>query len=144
MLIKRLLPLLFLFAGFKVIAALMTTGTLESNDDGSTNLITDTVVGETYLRLDVVDEFDLAGTLSAIGAGGLCEGFSIASVAQRNSFLAASNAGVSGLVGDVGANFGPAGFAWYGDYTARSVKFVYVQMGIAALFLIIALLYRQL
>jgi hypothetical protein len=129
---RQLLTALILLVGFEANAALGTMGTLESNDDGSTNLITDTATGVTYLRFDLVDELDLAGTLLAIGPGGEYEGFSIATEAQGEAFSAAANKNGEIYTGAFGSGDGLLySFAWYGDYKSDFVSLIeaYVVLG---------------
>ena len=48
-------------------AALVTQGYLSTYDDGSSNIITDTINGVEYLRLDVLAPLTYAQTLSVLG-----------------------------------------------------------------------------
>lgn len=62
-------------------AAPVTIGALSSNDDGSTNLITDTLNGREWVRWDAVKTLNYTQALAATASSGAFEGFQIA----RNS-----------------------------------------------------------
>jgi hypothetical protein len=125
---KQLLTALFVLVGLQANAALVKMGTLVSNDDGSTNVITDPATGVRYLSFDLVDELHLAGTLSGIGPGGAFEEFSIASVAQGDALMAAANGNDDLYGGAFRVNYKNGSMAWFDDYT--DAVFNYVAKGI--------------
>ena len=61
-------------------------GALSSNDDGSTEIITDSLNSYEWLRWDVLNQPDYAQTLAAISSGGAYEGWQIAHNAQAQMF----------------------------------------------------------
>ena len=67
-------------------AVTVSFGNLTSND--STNFITDTVTGREYLRFDAFN-LSYADTVAAVGAGGIYEGYSIATSGIADDFYAA-------------------------------------------------------
>ena len=70
-------------------------GALSSNDDGSTEIITDSLNGLEWLRWDVLDNLNYAQTLAAIGAGGAYEGWQIAGIDEAHQFVSALLSGVT-------------------------------------------------
>lgn len=68
-------------------AAPITIGSLSSNDDGSTTVITDSLNNREWLRLDLTRHLTYTQTLAAIGAGGAYEGFQVARMADSTLFL---------------------------------------------------------
>ena len=70
-------------------AATITQGYLTTNDDGSTNIITDSLNNVEYLRLDVLADLNYAGTLAILSTqdGG---GWSIANADDAINFVSAS------------------------------------------------------
>ena len=113
---------------FNVSAAIITHGSLSTNDDGSSNITSDTLNKFEWLRLDVLAPLSYAETLGALGTqdGG---GWNIAGLTQAIMFADAllSNTGnlctdsvsacgsvVDWTDGDLGANFDTsANYAWY-------------------------------
>ena len=78
--LKKVLPILFLFTGFQasavvVIGNLTYNGTYISGD------------GRTYLALDTIASWDYATTLAATQVGGQYEGFRIANTADADYFI---------------------------------------------------------
>jgi len=65
----------------------ITIGSLSSNDDGSTSVVTDSLNGREWLRLDLTKSLTYAQTLAAIGAGGTYAGFQVAHIADATLFL---------------------------------------------------------
>jgi len=84
---------------FNVNAAIVTQGFLTSNDDGSSNIITDSLNNVEYLRLDVLADLTYAQTLAALGTqdGG---GWSIASPTDALNFTAAALGGATACAHD--------------------------------------------
>ena len=76
------------FITFNVSAAIVTQGYLSTNDDGSSNIITDSLNNVEYLRLDVLADSTYAQTVAVLGTqdGG---GWSIASPTDALAFTAA-------------------------------------------------------
>lgn len=74
-----------LFAG-TADAAVVSYGALSSNDDGSTEVISDSLNNVEWLRWDVLAGLDYAGTLAAISAGGAYEGWKIAGNVEAQAF----------------------------------------------------------
>ena len=76
------------FITFNVSAAIVTQGYLSTNDDGSSNIITDSLNNVEYLRLDVLADLTYAQTVAVLGTqdGG---GWSIASPTDALAFTAA-------------------------------------------------------
>ncbi len=83
-----------LVLSMNVSAALVTVGNLSTYDDGSSNIITDSLNNVEYLRLDVLADYTYAQTLAVLDTqdGG---GWSIANAAQAIGFTAAALGGVS-------------------------------------------------
>ena len=80
---------LILLMGGAVYATPITVGALSSNDDGSTEVITDSLNNLEWLRFDVLADLTYAQTLAAIGAGGSHEGWQIAHNAEAAALEAA-------------------------------------------------------
>lgn len=76
-------------------AAPISFGSLSSNDDGSTEIITDSLNDRDWLRWDVLKDLTYAQTLTAIGAGGAYEGWSIAGIQEAQDFTDALLSGGS-------------------------------------------------
>lgn len=68
-------------------AAPITIGSLSSNDDGSTSIISDALNGREWLRFDETASLTYAQVLTAIGTGGAFEGFQVADMADSTLFL---------------------------------------------------------
>lgn len=68
-------------------ASTITIGSLTSSDDGSTEIIHDSLNGLDWLRWDVLADLDYAQTLEAIGPGGAYEGWSLAHNAEAQMFI---------------------------------------------------------
>jgi hypothetical protein len=94
-------------------AAIITHGALTTNDDGSTNIITDSLNNYEWLRFDVLADFTYAQTQAVLDTqdGG---GWSITTVTQANMFTSAlfapstpacSNANISDSCGTVSGWF---------------------------------------
>lgn len=73
----------------------VTIGALSSNNDGSTNLITDTLNGREWLRWDTVKTLSYAQTVAATATGGSLAGFHIANNADAQDFVDALLVGQS-------------------------------------------------
>jgi hypothetical protein len=75
-------------------AAIITRGYLTTNDDGSTNIITDSLNNVEYLRLDVLADLNYAQTLTVLATqdGG---GWSIANASDAIKFTNALTSGAS-------------------------------------------------
>lgn len=116
-------------ASFNAGAALITHGALTTNDDGSTNIITDTLNNKfEWLRFDILAPLSYAETLAALSTqdGG---GWSIAGLTQATMFADALLSDTTNLCtetvstcgnvsnwsdGDLGANYDTnADYAWY-------------------------------
>ncbi|WP_281556326.1 PEP-CTERM sorting domain-containing protein [Thalassomonas sp. RHCl1] len=67
-------------------AGLITIGALTSNDDGSTNVITDTLNDREWLRWDLLADLTHAQTLAEIASGAYA-GWTIAGADDANLFL---------------------------------------------------------
>ena len=67
-------------------AASVSYGALSSNDDGSTEVITDSLNNLEWLRWDVLADRNYAETVAATGAGGAYEGWSIADDVKAQAF----------------------------------------------------------
>lgn len=67
-------------------ASTVSYGALTSNDDGSTEVITDSLNNVEWLRWDVLADLTYAETLAAIGTGGAYEGFKIAGINEAQAF----------------------------------------------------------
>lgn len=65
----------------------ITIGNLSSDDDGSTNVITDTLNMREWLRTDVIDELTYAQTIAATGSGGAYDGWQIANQDDAQIFV---------------------------------------------------------
>ena len=115
-------------ASFNVGAAIITHGALTTNDDGSTNIITDTLNNNfEWLRFDVLAPLTYAETLGALGQDG--GGWNIAGFTQATMFADALLSDTTNLCtetvstcgnvsswndGDLGANFdASADYAFY-------------------------------
>ena len=61
-------------------------GALSSDDDGSTEIIEDSLNGLSWLRWDVLADLTYAETLSAITPGGIYEGWQIAGISEALLF----------------------------------------------------------
>jgi PEP-CTERM motif len=70
-------------------------GSLSSDDDGSTQVISDSLNNREWLRWDILKDLTYAETLTAIGSGGAYEGWQFAHNADGQLL---TNAFVSGLV----------------------------------------------
>ena len=68
-------------------AGLILIGSLSSNDDGSTEVITDSLNNYEWLRWDRVADLTYAQTLSAISVGGAYEGWQIAGNLEAQRFV---------------------------------------------------------
>ena len=116
-------------ASFNVGAAIITHGALTTNDDGSSNIITDSLNNNVvWLRFDVLAPLTYAETLGTLGTqdGG---GWNIAGFTQATMFADALLSDTTNLCtetvsacgnvsswsdGDLGANFDTsADYAWY-------------------------------
>jgi len=125
--LKLMFAALFLISPFAASADPITIGNLSSNDDGSTNIIIDTLNNLEWLRWDVIPELNYAQTLTYAAANG----WSIAGLAEAQMFVDAmfgagtcdttdntgqqcgSNPGV-GFQGLTGDNNGPAyDYVWF-------------------------------
>lgn len=65
----------------------VTIGALSSNNDGSTNLITDTLNGREWVRWDAVETLNYAQALAATASGGAFAGFHIAHNSDAQAFV---------------------------------------------------------
>ena len=83
---KRLMVFL-LFATPLAHGVPITHGALTSNDDGSTEIIADSLNNYEWLRWDVLDTLTYAETLVAISTGGAYEGWQIAHNAEAQLFV---------------------------------------------------------
>ena len=68
-------------------AAPITIGALSSNDDGSPEIVTDSLNNLEWLRWDVLNVPLFADTLAAIAPGGAYEGWKIAGIDKAQAFL---------------------------------------------------------
>ncbi|MBC3766932.1 PEP-CTERM sorting domain-containing protein [Neptunicella marina] len=68
-------------------ATLISIGALSSNDDGSTQIIVDTLNNREWLRWDVLASLTYAETVTAISAGGAYEGFTLAGIGDIGLLL---------------------------------------------------------
>lgn len=119
------------FISFNVRSTIITHGSLTTNDDGSTNVITDTLNNYEWLRLDVLAPLTYTETLGVLGTqdGG---GWNIAGFTQAAFFANALLSDTSNLCtesssalspcgsvidwadGDLGPNYDTsADYAWY-------------------------------
>lgn len=73
--------------GHPASATPITVGALSSNDDGSTEIILDTLNDLEWLRWNVLSSLTYAQTLTAIGTGGSHEGWQIAHNAEAQLFI---------------------------------------------------------
>ena len=126
---KKLIPLLFLFSGFQVNAAIITYGSLSYDNGSSDNLIVDSASGLSFLSFDKVDELNLAQTLSITGDTGLFSGFHIATIAEGlvfyNAMQAALGAANPWIDNSFGDTYAPSYDAvWYGDYETSAVNYI--------------------
>lgn len=85
-----------MFVSFNVCSAIIKHGALTTNDDGSTNVITDTLNNYEWLRLDVLAPLSFAETLGVLGTqdGG---GWNIAGFTQATLFANALLSDTSNL-----------------------------------------------
>lgn len=67
-------------------SAVVSYGALSSNDDGSTETISDSLNNLEWLRWDVLADLNYAQTLTAIGTGGEYEGWLIAGIDKAQAF----------------------------------------------------------
>ena len=125
--ITLIIAALLVLSPFAASADPITIGNLSSNDDGSTNIIIDTLNNLEWLRWDVIPELNYAETLTYAAANG----WSFAGLAETQMFVDAmfgagtcdtnnnvgqqcgSNQGV-GFQGLTGDNNGPAyDYVWF-------------------------------
>ena len=77
-----------LFSPMAANAVPITIGSLSSNDDGSTDIITDTLNHREWLRFDVTAApLTYAEVLAMTASGGAYEGFQVADLADSTAFL---------------------------------------------------------
>ena len=101
--LKLVLPVMLLVLSATVSATTVTHGNLTSDD--TTNFIKDTVTGREYLRFDTLN-LSYADTLTAVGAGGTYDGWSIATAGIADDFYSAIHGipaiDCNGLCGRIG------------------------------------------
>lgn len=108
---------LFVLALSSAHAAPISYGALSSNDDGSTEIITDSLNNLQWLRWDVLADLNYTQTLAAIGSGGAYEGWQIAHNSQAQMFIDAlfspaspscnTSSGGSQLCGNITSGLAP-------------------------------------
>lgn len=74
-------------------ASTISVGALSSNDDGSTDLIVDTLNNREWLRWDVIADLTYAETIAATSSGGVYEEYQIAQLSDFDLFMNALNSG---------------------------------------------------
>jgi hypothetical protein len=127
--LKKIVPILFLFVGFQVDAAPIYYGSLSYDNSDVSNLIVDSASGLSFLSFDKVDELSLAQTLTITGNSGTFSGFHIATLAEGLSFFNSIQAGTSATTPWIDGSFGVTytstyDAVWFGDYTATDVPYV--------------------
>lgn len=103
---KRIVTLVttaLLAAPFVGHAAPISFGALSSEDDGSTQIIADSLNGYEWLRWDVLEGLDYAGTVAATGSGGAFEGWQFAGSTEAQMFSNALLQGSSNACSVIGA-----------------------------------------
>ena len=78
---------ILLLVSVQVNASPVTVGSLSSDDDGSTQIITDTYNNFEWLRWDVLADLNYTQTLAAIGSSGAYQGWNIAGNAEAQLFV---------------------------------------------------------
>ena len=68
-------------------SAPITIGSLSSNDDGSTEVVTDSLNNREWLRWDILDDLTYAETVAATGAGGAYDGWTIGDINDAQLFV---------------------------------------------------------
>jgi hypothetical protein len=92
---KLAIGILALVASQGLAAAPISFGALSSNDDGSTEVIVDSLNGLEWLRWDILADYTYAETVAATGPGGAYEEFEIAHNAEAQNFVDAFLQGVA-------------------------------------------------